>query len=209
MKDSILQKELKDKYKEEKVFVIPATIIENVADKFTKSKHSSNVWSKYDNLGRYIYRYDAEYNPVFQQIIPYLLIVNEDESKYFVSKRISGEKRLINNLSLGFGGHIDECDGTHEVVLKALSREMNEELDIDPITKAIYIGTMRDMTSKTNDHFGLIFIVKAKEGDVFIKETDKLEGSWMAREEMYDKYSLFEGWSKYLLDYIYDDQMKK
>ena len=206
MRDKALVKELKIKYKEEKIFVIPINLIENISDKFTKMKHDTNIWSKYDNLGKYIYRYDAEYNPVFQQLIPYLLVCNEDESKYFVSKRIKGDHRLVDNLSLGFGGHIDECDGTHEVVLKALSREMNEELDIDPVSTARFIGTMRDINSKTNDHIGLIFIVKAKEGDVSVKETDNLEGKWMTKAEMFESYSLFEGWSKYLLDYMYEEK---
>lgn len=201
--DKVIKQQLVEKYKDEKVFIVPANIIENIPDKFTKSKHDPKVWSKYDNVGKYIYRHDAEMNPAFQQIIPYLLVCNEDESKFFVSKRLAGDHRLNDKLSLGFGGHINECDGTNDVVLHALSRELNEELDIDPLTKAQYIGTMRDMASKTNDHLGLIFIVKAKEGDVFIRETNKLSGEWMTKQEMFDEYHKFEGWSKYILDYLY------
>ena len=206
IRDNVLIKKLKEKYKEEKIFIVPINVIENIPDKFTRSKHDTSIWSKYDNLGKYIYRYDAEYNPVFQQIIPYFLVCNEDESKYYIAKRIKGDHRLVGKLSLGFGGHIDECDGTHEVVLKALSREMNEELDIDPLSRAHFIGTMRDISSETNDHLGLIFIVKAEEGDVSIKETDNLEGKWMTKEEMFEDYSLFEGWSKYIIDYFYDNK---
>lgn len=205
-KDKVQQQQLVEKYKDEKVFVVPANVVENIPDKFTKCKHDSRIWSKYDNLGRYIYRYDAEMNPVFQQIIPYLLICNEDESKYFVSRRLDGDHRLNDKLSLGFGGHINECDGNSDVVLHALVREMDEELDIDPLTRAQYIGTMRDITSKTNDHFGLVFILKATEGDVFIKEVDKLSGEWMDKDTMFNKYQQFEGWSKYILDHLFMSQ---
>lgn len=208
-KDAILTKQLKDKYGDEKVFVVPMNIVENIPDKFTKQKHSNDIWSKYDNLGKFIMRYDAEYNPVFQQIIPYFLICNEDESKFFVAERLQGDNRLKGKLSLGFGGHINECDGPIEVVLHALVREMEEELNINPTSKAIYLGTMRDITSSTNDHLGLIFAVKAKEGQVFIRETDNLEGKWMTQEEMFNGYGRFEGWSKYIIDYLYQEYNKK
>lgn len=203
--DKITKKQLMDKYKDEKVFIVPQSVVSNIPDKFTKMNHKNDIWGKYDNLGKFIYRYDAEQNPEFQQIIPYLIISNNDESKYFVGKRLCGDHRLADKLSLGFGGHIDECDGTTEVVLKGLTREIEEELDIDPNTRALYIGTIRDITSSTNDHFGLAFAVKATEGEVFIRETEKLSGIWMTKQEMFDSYHCFEGWSKFILDYLFSE----
>lgn len=196
-------KQLKEKYGQEKVFIVPIQSIQHIDDKFTFNKHDPKIWSKYDILGKYVYRYEAEGQPVFQQIIPYLIIFNEDQSKMYVSKRIDGDHRLNNMLSLGFGGHINEEDGYKDVVLRALTREMNEELDIDPISKAIYMGTIRDITSKTNDHLGLVFAIKAKEGEVFIKETDKLEGNWMEISKLFDDYHKFENWSKFLIDFLF------
>lgn len=198
----INRKALKEKYGDEKVFVLPINKVEGIPDKFNYSKHDDKVWKKYDNQGLYINRWEAEGDSSFQQIIPYFFVMNESETKVFIAKRIDGDSRLVDKLSLGFGGHIDSCDGYDQVVLKALTREMWEELDINPITKATYIGTMRDMTSSTNDHLGLVFGVKAEEGKVFIKETDKLVGEWMTFEQLYDNYSKFENWSKYLIDFF-------
>lgn len=196
------RKALKEKYGDEKVFVLPVNKVENIPDKFNYSKHDDKIWKKYDNQGLYINRWEAEGDSSFQQIIPYFFVMNENETKVFVAKRIDGDSRLVDKLSLGFGGHIDSCDGYNQVVLKALTREMWEELNIDPITKAIYMGTMRDMTSSTNDHLGLIFGVKAEEGKVSIKETEKLVGEWMTFQQLYDNYSKFENWSKYLIDFF-------
>ena len=196
---------LKEKYKDEKVFIVPIQAVQHIEDKFTYSKHDNSIWYKYDNVGRYVFRYEAEGEPSMQQIIPYFIIFNEDNSKLFVAKRIDGDHRLVDKLSLGFGGHIDECDGYNQCVLKALTREMWEELDIDPLTRATYMGTIRDITSSTNDHFGLIFHVKAREGHVSIKETDKLTGEWMTLKELFDNYNKFENWSKYLIDYFYEN----
>ena len=197
---------LKEKYGDEKVFVITPDVVSGIPDKFTKQRHDANIWSKYDNIGKYIPRWQAEYNYAFQQLIPYFLVCNQDETKYFVSKRLKGDHRLNNKLSLGFGGHIDECDGYNECVLHALGREMNEELIIEPISKAQFIGTIRDLTSDTNDHFGLAFIIKAEEDKVEINEKDKLEGVWMSKEELFEHYYSFENWSKYIIDYLYENK---
>ena len=197
--------ELKQKYKDEKVFVLPSNLVQNISDKFNKLKHDPAIWKKYDNLGLYIPRYEAEYNLAFQQIIPYFLVTNSDESKFYVGKRIKGDSRLEGMLSLGFGGHINECDGTNQAVFKALYREMNEELNIEPTSSFKFIGTMRDLVSDTSEHFGLIFIIKSEETTISIKETDTLEGLWMTKQEMFDSYGKFESWAKYLLDHFYEN----
>lgn len=202
----INRQQLKEKYGDEKVFVVPVNKVEGVPDKFTFSKHDDKIWQKYDNQGIYINRWEAEGDSSFQQIIPYFFVMNADGTKVFIAKRIDGDHRLVDKLSLGFGGHIDSCDGYNEVVLKALTREMWEELDIEPLTKAIYMGTIRDMTSSTNDHFGLVFGVKAEEDKVFIKETDKLIGEWMTFEQLYENYHKFENWSKFLIDFFLENK---
>lgn len=199
------KEQLKAKYPDEKVFVLPSNLVQNISDKFTKMKHDHVIWKKYDNLGLFVPRYEAEYNLAFQQIIPYFLVTNLDESKFYVAKRIQGDTRLIDKLSLGFGGHINEYDGTSEVVFKALVREMNEELNIQPHSQFQYIGNIRDLTSETSEHLGLVFVVKALEENVSIRETDNLEGVWMTKSEMYESYGKFENWAKYLLDYLYEN----
>lgn len=202
------RKQLKEKYGDEKVFVVPVSVVQHINDKFEYSKHDAAIWKKYDSLGTYVPRHEAEFEPAMQQIIPYFIIFNEDETKLYLSRRLQGDHRLTDKLSLGFGGHINEEDGYNQCVLKALTREMYEELDIDPITKATYMGTIRDITSSTNDHFGLVFATKAREGEVAIKETDKLEGLWMTLEEVYQNYPKFENWSKYIIDFLYENFKK-
>lgn len=198
------KKILKEKYKDEKVFVISSNDMQNNKNKFTPKK-DSDIWNKYNNMGLYIYRYDAEYNKAFQQIIPYFLIINENEDKYYVSERLEGDTRLKGKLSLGFGGHINECDGHQNQILNALFREMHEELNIKPINNFKYLGTIRDLTSETSEHFGLVFYTKAIEGEVSIKEVDNLRGKWMTKTDLFENYPRFENWSKFIIDHIYDN----
>lgn len=202
---------LKEKYKNEQIFVVPHTLLSGLdSNKFTKAEHTPDIWSKYDTVGRYIFRYDAEGDASLQQIIPYIIVYNPDNKKYMVSVRTSGsgESRLVNQMSIGFGGHINPEDGVKDVIFKALFRELHEELIIDPMSNAKFVGYVRKFV--TNDvadkdfvhsvHVGMAFVVEAKEAE--IRETDKLEGEWMTAKELEENYFKFEAWSKLIIDYI-------
>ena len=193
--------QLKKKYKDEQVFVVPFDKVSNIGDHFTRMDHNNNIWSAFDNIGKYIYRYDAEGEPVFQQIIPYILIQNPNTKKFYTTERIGSDSRLLGSYSLGVGGHIDIEDGHKDVVLKGLFRELYEEMDIEPIGNAEFIGYVRDLNSKTNDHLGLVFLIKSN-NNCKIKETDKLKGKWMSYDQLEANYSKFEDWAKHIIDYM-------
>jgi predicted NUDIX family phosphoesterase len=195
------RQKLKEKYKDEEVFVVPFMSLSGVKNGFTFSDENSHkIYGQFDNAGKYVPRYLAEMDPSMQQIIPYILVYNPENDKYLVAKRIDGEKRLLDQIALGFGGHINPCDGTREVIFKALYRELNEEVDIIPSEAARFIGYIRDLNSPTNDHTGFVFIVSAKYAK--IKEIDKLEGSWMSASELESNYSKFENWGRDIIDYL-------
>lgn len=201
-------KELKEKYKDEQVFVVPASVFSHLEDGFTKEKHSNTIYSKYDHLGKYVFRYDAEENPIFQQIIPYIIVYNMKTKKYYTYTRIQGSKetRLHGQMSLGFGGHIDASDGTNEAVFKGLFRELMEELDYSNIAPLQFMGYVRNMQSKTNDHTGLVFMLTVSHAEVI--EKDKYVGQWMSIQELEDNYFKFEDWGKHLIDYIVKNKDK-
>lgn len=203
--DSSLKKKLEEKYQDEQVFVVPFEQVKHIKDRFTPSDEDIEHLNKYDTMGRYILRHDAEYNPSFQQLIPYVLISDPEGEKFFVSKRTSGDARLQNRYALGFGGHINPEDGSFSVILSAMYRELNEEVDIELSEESDikFIGYVRDLTSDTKDHLGFVFIVKAE--SVKIKEKDKLQGVWMTKKELVDNYFHFEGWSRYIIDYFYEN----
>ena len=209
MAQEVNRLELKQKYGDEEVFVLPYQLVEHMPNKLSLCKHDNNIWKKYDTKGTFIPRWEAEFNPTFQQLIPYFFIYNADKTKVYVAERLKGDVRLSHMLSLGFGGHINTCDGPNDVVLNALAREMSEELNIDIIAPFKYIGTIRDIESSTNDHVGLIFYTVAKEGEVSIKETDNLKGKWMTMPELIENYYKFENWSKYIIDSFYEEISNK
>lgn len=195
---------LKEKYGNEQVFVIPFAEVSNIGDKFTSLPHDQNIWEKFDNVGKYAFRYDVEGEPALQQLIPYVLIQNPVTKKYLVAKRLQGESRLVGKISMGFGGHINPCDGNQEVLFKALFREVHEELIIEPKSSARFIGYVRGLNSSTNDHLGCVFIVDAE--DAKINEHENLKGEWMSIEDMEKSYYKLEDWTRHIVDYLVDNK---
>jgi predicted NUDIX family phosphoesterase len=199
----MLKAKNKEKYKGEQVFIVPYDVLSEIGDNFTHVPGDINIWKKFDNHGKYVYRYDAEGEPSMQQLIPYIVIKLSTEDKYFIAERIAGEPRLLGELSLGFGGHINPCDGTTEVLFQALVRELNEELFIGDIqSKARFIGYIRGMNSVTNDHTGCVFVLETNTASV--KEVNSLRGQWMSAQELEDNYFKFENWSKQLISHLVD-----
>lgn len=194
---------LQEQYKNEKVFIVPVTAIQHIQDGFTPLSNDPKIWTRYDNVGRYIYRYEAEGQPVFQQIIPTSVIFSEDRDELYTATRIDGDNRLIGAKTLCFGGHVNEEDGFRMVVKNSLMRELHEELEITPLSKPIYMGTVRDIASNTNDHLGILFSITAKKDKVTVKETDRLTGKWMTKQELFKEYHKFENWSKFLIDHLF------
>lgn len=203
MIDSKLKSELVRKYGTEQVFVVPYHQAKRIPDKFTPAQNIKVSVKSWEGKGKYILRYDAEYNVSVQQLIPYILVTDMANSKVYVTKRMAGEERLKGSLSLGCGGHINPVDAG-DIIINAALREMNEELNVELKNEQkplAFVGYVRDLTSPTNDHLGLVFKVAARK--VSVKETDNLAGRWMDLSELVAKYSNFESWARHIIDYLY------
>lgn len=207
VKDGFLKARLKGKYKGEQVYVIPAMDATRIPDKFTVGGN------RFLNLqhGRFVFRYDAEYENAFQQIIPYILVFNKDRNKVYVTRRIAGEERLQDALALGCGGHINPCDAAPGLLLyNGAMRELKEELNIelDPsYPELTAVGSIRDISSKTSEHTGIVYVTVAKHAEV--NEKQKLQGMWMPLPSLMDHYGEFESWARYIIDYLYIESKKE
>lgn len=200
MLDASLKATLVKKYPTEQVFIVPFEQTKRIPDGFTPAQNLKVSLGSWGAKGRFIFRHDAEYNPTVQQLIPYIMVLNQNGSKVYVTERIAGEERLKGNLALGCGGHINPVD-SNDVILDAATREMNEELEVKGAKPFIHYGYIRDMKSETNDHMGIVLITYAKSASV--KETESLKGYWMPLSELIAKYSKFESWAKLIIDHLY------
>lgn len=144
----------------------------------------------------------AEEDPSHKQIIPYVVLCRGD--KVFATRRLKkgGESRLHGLISLGVGGHINpEADGDGgDVLYRGMNREIEEEVYITKKSRPVPRGIINDDTNAVGSvHLGLFFTMEV-DGEVSVRETEKLEGFWISRSELRDRAPEMETWSQLVVD---------
>ena len=160
------------------------------------TKHSDEIFEVIKENSEFLPREEAERNPEFKQIIPYVTIVQDQ--RVFASKRLSrgGEARLHNLVSIGFGGHINPSDSQGDPLMDGLRRELREEVQIERPGALRFLGIINDdMNDVGRVHLGLLFTHET-EGNVAVLETEKLEGFWITADELCDYSEKMEDWSR-------------
>lgn len=199
------KEQLKKKYEYEKVLSIKnsyLSVLDNCDDKVNV------LFALIQNNSNFEYRYNAELDFTRKQVIPYVVL--KHHGKYFVTKRIKGDSRLVGGLSIAVGGHINPCDAEvftkpREIVSHCIIRELGEEttITLEDIIDWNYVTTFIDESSEVSRvHVCLLTKVLLNTDKIDIKETDKLEGCWMSVEEIKEHYDQFEGWSKIAIDLL-------
>jgi predicted NUDIX family phosphoesterase len=143
-------------------------------------------------------RAEAEVDPSWKQIIPYLLL--RDGQRIFLMRRTSAgaDARLHERWSIGVGGHLGPGDASVEA---GLLREFEEELVADWRPAPRLLGLLNDDSTPVGQvHLGVVFEADAAGRAVAIRETDKLSGSFVEAEEVAAGYERLESWSQLLLE---------
>lgn len=154
------------------------------------------------NGHEYLPRPEAEERPDFKQIIPYVILRQGD--KVFVTRRLNkgGEARLHGKISIGIGGHINPVDEQGDMLMKGLWREIHEEVELDKHGELVSCGFINDDSNSVGSvHLGACFTLKV-EGNVSVKETEKLEGLWMTLPELNSNYENMETWTQIALEVL-------
>ena len=153
------------------------------------------------NEHEFIDRPAAEEDPSYKQIIPYVVLTRK--GLVFATRRLNkgGESRLHGKVSIGIGGHINPVDETdrRSVLMKGLERELEEEVYIQRRGELVPRGFINDDGNGVGAvHLGLCFSMEV-EGEVSVKETEKLSGAWMSLQELKSEYDNMETWSQIAL----------
>ncbi len=202
-------KELEAKYGDEEVFAVPYQHTQDIPDGFQKFKgKAQDAIRKLMARGKFLLRAAVEEDMSFQQVIPYVLVCNDDASKFFVTLRIAGEKRLLGSLSLGIGGHLNPCDkgfmcDGFSTFMNGMRREEDEETNISEVAMDVHepYGTVRDLKSSTPDHVGIVYLHYVYDtANLDVREKDTLEPLWMTKEELVKNYEKFESWAQLIIE---------
>lgn len=167
-----------------------------------------------------------EKDPTFLQLIPYCLIVDENNDILaYVRKKGGGEAKLFDKLSVGVGGHINPEDFVvhHsavqlETIVHATKREISEEIVFsegiseqykvftDAISDISFVGTVYDPSNEVGQvHLGLVCLVRLDGFDEKYHITTRDKGmelrGFLSKDYLLaeDSHEL-ETWSKLVLE---------
>lgn len=161
-----------------------------------------------------------EETPFYKQIIPYVMVTQEDKFLAYIRKSSSGESRLHGNISIGFGGHIDFEDivATNDSIISvplsievAASRELLEEIGLDiDISHKWIIGTINDNSNPVGQvHVGAVIKVESDwDLDNYTVEDHIELLGYKTLDELKAYGDQLENWSKIVIDNLNTSTIK-
>lgn len=157
---------------------------------------------------RYMPRSQAEDDPNYKQIIPYVLMTHDETYLSYVRGKRSGEGRLVGNRSMGIGGHINPtddmplfCDNFKESYLEAVQREVEEEVQVESDYTDQVVALLNDDSNAVGQvHLGIVHCWFLEAPKVTKKEQMITQMSFMSAAQLQAERDSLETWSRLCLD---------
>ena len=154
----------------------------------------------------FLSRAQAETNPDFKQVIPYVVITDGKSVLHYVRGKKAGEQRLVAKGSIGIGGHINDEDHTLfafglQAFQDAVRREVCEELSLQGPFDAKPVGLINDDSTEVGRvHFGIVHVMFRTPEQVKKNEQVITQVEFLPIEELQAKREQMESWSQFCLD---------
>ena len=157
---------------------------------------------------RFMPRSEAEDNPSFKQLIPYVIMAHEGKCLSYVRGKKAGEKRLVAKRSIGIGGHINPVDNMplfnvdyYETYLAAVKREVEEEVIVKTDHTDSIVALLNDESNEVGKvHLGIVHYWELDAPNVEKREQMITQMSFMSSEELQQVRDTLETWSQKCLD---------
>jgi predicted NUDIX family phosphoesterase len=198
---------------DEKVLVFPRSIFEKlgVFQGFSKEVDHYLPTLLDSRNNSFKPRAQAENDPNFKQIIPYVVITDGRNVLHYVRGKKAGEQRLVAKGSIGIGGHINDEDETLfntknfgiQAFQDAVKREVCEELMVEGSFDARAVGLINDdSTDVGRVHFGVVHVLFRTPDKVKKNEQVITQVEFVPIDELKEKRSQMESWSQLCLDHL-------
>ena len=155
-------------------------------------------------------RAQAETNPNFKQVIPYVVITDGKSILHYVRGKKAGEQRLVAKGSVGIGGHINDEDYKESLLAftfgmqafqDAVKREVCEELTIQGELVPRPVGLINDDSTEVGSvHFGIVHVLFCTPDQVKKNEQVITQVEFVPIDELKAKREHMETWSQICLD---------
>lgn len=155
---------------------------------------------------RFMARAQAETNPDFKQIIPYVVITDGKSVLHYVRGKKTGEQRLVAKGSVGIGGHINDEDHTlfafgMQAFQDAVKREVCEEISIQGEFNARPVGLINDDSTEVGRvHFGIVHVLFCAPEQVKKNEQIITQMEFVQIDKLKAKREQMETWSQFCID---------
>jgi predicted NUDIX family phosphoesterase len=192
---------------DEKVLVIPASHFEKIGlfTGFLAHKPDYITQLLDPKVFSFEPRSQCETDPSYKQLIPYIILRNDNQLFHYRRGGSGSEKRLQSKRSIGIGGHISEADavGPYDLYRNGMLREISEEVSIDSEYSERMIGLIYDPSTPVGEvHLGVVHIFDLKSVNAKSKESALADSGFSSRLELMQYYSEFETWSQLALDQL-------
>jgi len=158
-------------------------------------------------VARFMPRAEAEADPSFKQLIPYVIMTHDGKCLSYVRGRRAGETRLVGNRSIGIGGHINPVDDMplfadfRETYLTAVAREVAEEVAVDTPYADRIVALLNDDSNEVGQvHLGIVHYWTLESPNVTKREQMITQMAFLTPAELQADRESLETWSQLCLD---------
>ena len=196
----------------EKILVVRRAVFDELGAfhglKFDIQPYLDRFW-RGDEL-QYLPRPQAENDPAYKQLIPYVLLSCGGRFLCYVRGKRAGETRLVSKTSIGIGGHINPIDekplfgaGFRDAYLSAVQREVTEEIAVNAPHADRIVALLNDDTNEVGRvHLGVVHHWRLERPDVAKREQMITNLSFQTAAELRALRDRMETWSQLCLDGI-------
>jgi predicted NUDIX family phosphoesterase len=197
---------------EEQVLVIERKVLEQVGMfqglNFDIEQYLKKIFVP--GVPRFMSRAQAEKNPSYKQLIPYVIMTCDGKILTYVRGKRAGETRLVGNRSIGIGGHINPVDDMplfsanfYETYLAAVGREVAEEVTVEANHKDRVVALLNDDSKEVGQvHLGIVHLWTLNAPNITRREQMITQMSFMSLPELQQLRDTMETWSQLCLDNI-------
>ena len=203
---------------EEQVLVIEQKVLEKVGMfeglVFDVERYLREIFVQ--GVPRFINRSEAEKDPSYKQIIPYVLMSCDGKYLSYVRGTRAGEGRLTGLRSIGIGGHINPADNEvplfdtdfREMYRTAVEREVAEEVSVETGHTDRIAALLNDESNEVGSvHLGIVHHWILEAPKVRKQEQMITQMAFMEPAELQDVRDTMETWSQLCLSGL--DKMTK
>ena len=196
---------------QEQVLVIERKVVEKIGMfeglAFDVKRYMDEIFVP--GVPRFMLRSEAENNPLFKQLIPYVIMAYKGTYLSYVRGKKAGETRLIAKRSIGIGGHINPIDADNSPLFAylkdnydtAVQREVAEEVIIQTEHTDSIVALLNDESNEVGKvHLGIVHYWDLDAPNVEKREQMITQMSFMTLSELSQVRETLETWSQKCLD---------